>query len=122
LPSSLSPCASERPSRLRTDYIDVYWLHAWDFLTPVEEIMRALDDMVRAGKVLYLGISDAPAWIVGYANAIAEQRGWTGFSGLDKASQIGRGFPHDFIASPAILDQVHGNTYPRLAAHLRWGR
>lgn len=47
--------------RLRTDYIDVYWLHAWDFLTPAEEIMRALDDMVRGGKILYLGISDALA-------------------------------------------------------------
>ena len=236
--------------RLRTDYIDVYWLHAWDFLTPVEEIMRALDDTVRAGKVLYLGISDTPAWIVAYANAIAEQRGWTGFAGLqpeyslarrdaerdllpmaralnmtvtpwsplagglltgkynnhpgsggrlapgrsrsqvsgqglavadavmsvasdigctpaqvalawlahqpgsvipiigarhveqlddnlgcldieltaghlerlDKASRIDLGSPHDFIASTAILDQVHGNTYPRLAARPRWGQ
>lgn len=235
--------------RLRTDYVDVYWLHAWDFFTPVEEVMRALDDMVRAGKILYLGISDTPAWIVAYANAIAEQRGWTGFSGLqpeyslaqrdaerdllpmarafdmtitpwsplagglltgkyndhpdndgrlasgrsrhqpterglaiadsvlsvaaeigcsaaqvalawlvqqpgsvipiigartvgqlddnlgclaieltagqlerlDKASHVDRGFPHDFIASPALLDQVHGNTYPRLAARPRWG-
>jgi aryl-alcohol dehydrogenase-like predicted oxidoreductase len=51
-------------------------------VTPVGEIMRALDDMVRAGKVLYLGISDTPAWIVAYANAIAAQRGWTAFSGL----------------------------------------
>jgi aryl-alcohol dehydrogenase-like predicted oxidoreductase len=49
---------------------------------PVEEITRALDDMVRAGKVLYLGISDTPAWIVAYANEIARQRGWTEFSGL----------------------------------------
>jgi aryl-alcohol dehydrogenase-like predicted oxidoreductase len=68
--------------RLRTDYIDVYWLHAWDFLTPVEEIMRALDDVVRAGKVLYLGLSDAPAWIVASANTIAQHRGWTTFAGL----------------------------------------
>lgn len=233
--------------RLRTDYIDVYWLHAWDFLTPAEEIMRALDDMVRAGKILYLGISDAPAWIVAYANAIAEQHGWTRFSGLqpeyslaqrdaerdllpmarafgmtimpwsplsnglltgkynnrpgsegrltsggsrnrvterglaiadvvvsvaddigctaaqvalawlahqpgsvipiigarrveqlddnlgcldveltaghlerlDQASHIDLGFPHDFITSTAILDQVHGNTYPRLSTHRR---
>lgn len=68
--------------RLRTDYIDVYWLHAWDFLTPVEEIMRALNDVGRAGKVLYLGISDTPAWIVAWANVLAQQRGWTEFSGL----------------------------------------
>jgi Predicted oxidoreductases (related to aryl-alcohol dehydrogenases) len=54
--------------RLNTDYIDLYWVHAWDFLTPVEEVMRALDDMVRAGKILYIGISDTPAWIVSQAN------------------------------------------------------
>jgi aryl-alcohol dehydrogenase-like predicted oxidoreductase len=236
--------------RLRTDYIDIYWLHAWDFLTPVEEIMRALDDTVRAGKVLYLGISDTPAWIVAYANAIAVQRGWTAFSGLqpeynlvqrdaerdllpmarafgmtvtpwsplangmltgkynsdtgsdgrlapgrsrnqvterglaiaevvmsvadeigctaaqvalawlvhqpgsvipiigarrveqlednlrcldieltdghlerlDKASRIELGFPHNFIASTAILDQIHGRTYPRITARPRWGQ
>jgi aryl-alcohol dehydrogenase-like predicted oxidoreductase len=236
--------------RLRTDYIDIYWLHAWDFLTPVEEVVRALDDMVRAGKVLYLGISDTPAWIVSYANAVAAHSGWTGFSGLqpeyslaqrdaerdllpmarafgmtvtpwsplagglltgkyndrpdnegrlapgrsrnqvtehglavadavvsvaadigctpaqvalawllrqpgsvipiigarrveqfddnlgcleieltaghlkrlDEAGHIDLGFPHEFIASAAILDQVHGNTYPRLAASPRWGR
>lgn len=236
--------------RLRTDYVDVYWLHAWDFLTPVEEIMRGLDDTVRAGKVLYLGISDTPAWIISYANAIAQERGLTPFSGvqpeyslvqrdaerdllpmaraldmsitpwsplanglltgkyndgatvdgrllpgrsrnqitdrglaiaevvasvaveigctpaqvalrwllqqpgsiipiigarhmgqlnenlgcldieltaeqlerLDQAGRVDLGFPHDFIASSAILDQVHGNTYRRLAGHLRWGR
>nr|WP_200892261.1 aldo/keto reductase [Aliterella atlantica] len=47
--------------RLRTDYIDLYWLHCWEFRTPIEEVMRALDDLVRAGKILYLGISDTPA-------------------------------------------------------------
>ncbi len=46
---------------MNTDYIDLYWVHAWDFITPVEEVMRALDDMVRAGKILYIGISDTPA-------------------------------------------------------------
>ncbi len=68
--------------RLKTDYIDLYWLHAWDFTTPVEEVMRALDDMVRAGKVLYVGISDTPAWIVSQANTLADLRGWTPFVGL----------------------------------------
>jgi aryl-alcohol dehydrogenase-like predicted oxidoreductase len=68
--------------RLNTDYVDLYWLHAWDFMTPVEEIMRAFDDMVRAGKVLYAGISDAPAWIISRANTLAELRGWTRFVGL----------------------------------------
>jgi len=68
--------------RLNTGYIDLYWVHAWDPLTPVEELMRALDDMVRAGKILYAGISDAPAWIVSQANTLANSRGWTEFSGL----------------------------------------
>jgi aryl-alcohol dehydrogenase-like predicted oxidoreductase len=68
--------------RLKTDYIDLYWLHAWDFLTPVDEIMRALDDQVRAGKMLYVGVSDTPAWIVSQANTLAALRGWTPFVGL----------------------------------------
>ncbi len=69
-------------ARLATDYIDLYWVHAWDGMTPVEEVMRALDDAVRAGKVLYVGISDAPAWIVSQANTLAALRGWTPFAGL----------------------------------------
>jgi aryl-alcohol dehydrogenase-like predicted oxidoreductase len=68
--------------RLKTDYIDLYWLHAWDFLTTVEEIMRALDDQVRAGKILYIGVSDTPAWIVAQANTLAALRGWSPFVGL----------------------------------------
>jgi aryl-alcohol dehydrogenase-like predicted oxidoreductase len=68
--------------RLNTDYIDLYWLHAWDFMTPVDEVMRALDDMISAGKVLYIGVSDTPAWIVSQANTLAELRGWNRFVGL----------------------------------------
>lgn len=68
--------------RLRTDYLDIYWVHIWDQHTPIEETMRALDDMVRAGKILYIGISDAPAWLVSRANTLAEWRGWTPFVGL----------------------------------------
>lgn len=63
--------------RLQTDYIDLYYLHAWDFTTPVEEVMRGLDDLVRAGKILYVGISDTPAWIAAEANARAELMGWS---------------------------------------------
>jgi aryl-alcohol dehydrogenase-like predicted oxidoreductase len=62
--------------RLKTDYIDLYWLHQWDYLTPIEEVMRALDDLVRAGKVLYVGISDTPAWVVARGATVAELRGW----------------------------------------------
>lgn len=68
--------------RLRTDYIDLYWLHCWEFRTPVEEVMRALDDLVRAGKILYLGISDTPAWKIAQANTIAKLSGWTPFVAL----------------------------------------
>ncbi|MFL6508192.1 MAG: aldo/keto reductase [Nitrososphaeraceae archaeon] len=68
--------------RLNTDYIDLYWVHARDPLTPIEEMMRALDDMVRAGKILYIGVSDAPAWIVSQANTLANLKGWTEFTGL----------------------------------------
>src|SRR6202161_4731207 len=68
--------------RLQTDYIDLYWVHIWDGITPVEEVMRGLDDIVRQGKVLYVGISDAPAWWIAQANTLAELRGWTQFTGL----------------------------------------
>ena len=68
--------------RLNTDYIDLFWLHAWDFTTPIEEVMRSLDDLVRQGKVLYIGISDTPAWIVSQANTLARCYGWTPFVAL----------------------------------------
>ena len=68
--------------RMGTDYIDLLWVHAWDNLTPIGETLRALDDLVRAGKVLYIGISDAPAWIVSASNVMAELRGWTEYVGL----------------------------------------
>jgi aryl-alcohol dehydrogenase-like predicted oxidoreductase len=68
--------------RLGTDYVDVFWVHIWDAVTPVEEVVRSLDDVVRAGKALYVGISDTPAWIVSHAVAMADLRGWTRFAGL----------------------------------------
>jgi aryl-alcohol dehydrogenase-like predicted oxidoreductase len=68
--------------RLKTDYIDLYYLHMWDFRTPVDEILRAFDDLVRAGKVLYIGLSDTPAWQASRMQAIAELRGWSQFCAL----------------------------------------
>jgi aryl-alcohol dehydrogenase-like predicted oxidoreductase len=68
--------------RLQTEYIDLYWLHNWDMHTPMEETMAALDDLVRAGKVRYIGVSDTPAWKVVEANMIARFRGWSAFIGL----------------------------------------
>jgi aryl-alcohol dehydrogenase-like predicted oxidoreductase len=68
--------------RLQTDYIDLYWLHNWDVHTPIEETMAALEDLVRAGKVRYIGVSDTPAWKIAEANVMARFRGWSAFIGL----------------------------------------
>ena len=68
--------------RLNTDYIDVLYLHAWDSLTPVEEVMRGLDDLVRQGKVFYVAVSDTPAWVIAQANTMASLHGWSQFIGL----------------------------------------
>lgn len=68
--------------RLGLDGVDLLWLHAWDFTTPVEEVLRALDDVVRAGKAHYVGISDTPAWVVSQANTLAALRGFTPFVAL----------------------------------------
>ena len=63
--------------RLGTDYLDLYWAHSWDRATPLDEMLRAMDDAVRAGKVLYAGLSNIPAWVVSRAQTMAELRGWT---------------------------------------------
>jgi aryl-alcohol dehydrogenase-like predicted oxidoreductase len=68
--------------RLQTDYIDLYWLHNWDANTPMAETMSALEDLVRSGKVRYLGVSDTPAWKVAEANMTAHFRGWSAFIAL----------------------------------------
>jgi aryl-alcohol dehydrogenase-like predicted oxidoreductase len=68
--------------RLGTDYIDLYWLHIWDKLTPADEVMRAFDDLVTQGKILYAGVSDAPAWWVAQANTLAQAHGRTRFAAL----------------------------------------
>ena len=68
--------------RLKTRYIDLLWVHIWDPMTPIEELVRSLDDLIKAGQILYIGISDVPAWVVSHADAIAELRGWTPFIGI----------------------------------------
>lgn len=68
--------------RLGTDRIDVLWVHAWDYVTPVDEVMRGLDDLVRSGKVDYVALSDAPAWVAAQANMLATLRGWSPFVAL----------------------------------------
>ena len=68
--------------RLQTDYIDLYWMHFWDPHTPIDETMRALDDLVGAGKVRYIGVSDTPAWKTAQAQVLAQWHGWSSFVGL----------------------------------------
>jgi aryl-alcohol dehydrogenase-like predicted oxidoreductase len=91
--------------RLGTDYIDLYWVHARDFLTPIDEVMRGLDDLVRSGKVLYVGVSDPPAWEVARANTIAELRGWARFVGLQiRYSLLDRTVERDLLPMAKALD------------------
>lgn len=73
---SLTAACDESLRRLQTDYIDLYWMHLWDRFTPIDETMRALDDLVSAGKVRYVGFSDTPAWKVAQAQVTANFRGW----------------------------------------------
>src|SRR6201995_2047637 len=79
--SVVSPCENSL-RRLQTDYIDLYWLHNWDVHTPIDETMAALEDLVRSGKVRYIGVSDTPAWKVVEANLTARFHGWSQFIGL----------------------------------------
>ena len=79
---SIMAACEQSLRRLQTDYIDLYWLHNWDVHTPIEETMAALEDLVRSGKVRYLGVSDTPAWKVAEANVTARFRGWPAFVGL----------------------------------------
>jgi aryl-alcohol dehydrogenase-like predicted oxidoreductase len=91
--------------RLKTHYIDLLWVHIWDPMTPIEEVMRSLDDLIRSGKILYVGISDVPAWVVSYANAIAELRGWSPFIGIQVMfNLIERSVERDLLPMASALD------------------
>ncbi len=68
--------------RLQTDFIDVLYLHIWDWLTPMDEILRGLDDLIKQGKINYAAISDTPAWVVAKGNTMAELMGWNQFIAL----------------------------------------
>ena len=98
--------------RLDTDHIDLLWLHMWDGITPVDEVMRALDDLVRAGKVLYVGISDTPAWVVSQANTLADLRGWSRFVAYQgEYSLASRAPERDILPMTQAMDM----------AYLPWG-
>jgi aryl-alcohol dehydrogenase-like predicted oxidoreductase len=108
--------------RLGTDYVDVYWVHVWDGFTPVEEVVRALDDVVRSGKVLYVGISDTPAWIVSRAVTLANLRGWSAFIGLQiPYSLIERSPERDLLPMAKALD-LAVTTWGALGQGLLTGR
>ena len=79
---SMITAVEDSLKRLNTDYIDLYWLHAWDYRNSIEEVLRALDDLVRQGKILHIGLSDTPSWIVSEGQAIAKMRGWTPISAI----------------------------------------
>ena len=117
--------------RLRTDYLDIYWVHMWDRHTPIEETMRALDDEVRGGRILHVGISDTPAWIVAQANTLADWRGLDNLCRCAGALQPaatrhrtgiasdGRSLRHDRrCMEPTVgrdsLGKVHGRTRARI--------
>jgi aryl-alcohol dehydrogenase-like predicted oxidoreductase len=84
--------------RLKTEYLDILWVHAWDEFTPVQELMKNLELLVQSGKVQHIAISDSPAWRVSQANTLAELKGWTSFAGLQvEYSLIQRSAERDLI-------------------------
>ena len=90
--------------RLQTDYIDLYWMHAWDTVTPVEEVVSTLSDLIRAGKIRYYGFSDTPAWYVARAKTIAERSGSDGLIGLQlEYSLIERNIEREHIPAAQEL-------------------
>jgi aryl-alcohol dehydrogenase-like predicted oxidoreductase len=102
---SLVRSLEESLRRLRTDYVDLYWVHIWDAFTPIEEVIRALDDVVRSGKALYVGISDTPAWIVSRAVTLADERGLESFSALQVPySLVERTVERDLLPMARALD------------------
>lgn len=115
--------------RLKTDHVDLYLLHTWDRLTPVEEVLRTLDDLVRQGKVRHAGLSDVPAWYAARAQAMAELRGWETPCALQlEYSLLGRGIEYEFPAlcqdrgmglmvwSPLASGMLSGKYRPGLSA------
>lgn len=98
--------------RLGTDYIDLLYLHMWDYTTPVEEVMRSLDDLIRAGKVVYAGISDTPAWVVSEANMLADLRGWSRFMAYQGAYSL---------ASRSPEREIVPMTEARELSFMAWG-
>ena len=97
----------ESLKRLNTDVIDLLYLHMWDFTTPVDQVLRGLDDLVASGKVLHVGISDTPAWVVAHGQAIADLRGWNRFNAYQaEYSLMERGAEADVLPMTRTLDMT----------------
>src|SRR5438105_2536773 len=91
--------------RLKTDYIDLIWIHIWDYTTPIAEMMRGLDDLVRAGKLLYVGASNLPAWLIAQGNTLAEFHGWSPFIATQvEYSIVERSCEPEFLPMAQALD------------------
>lgn len=91
--------------RLKTDRIDVFWLHIWDSTTRIDEVLRGFDDLVRSGKVLYVGMSDTPAWEVSRANAMADIMGWTPVTAIQLEYSLAERSPeNDLLPMAKALD------------------
>ncbi len=91
--------------RLQTDYIDLYYLHFWDYTTKIDEVMRGLDDLVRSGKVLYVAFSDTPAWITAQASLLADLRGWAPLTAMQtEYSLVERTPERDLLPMARALD------------------
>jgi aryl-alcohol dehydrogenase-like predicted oxidoreductase len=119
---SLHQSLDQSLRNLGTDYIDLYWVHIWDPMTPIDETMRALDDAVRAGKVLYVGISDTPAWVVSRANMLAELRGWTRFVGLQIPYSLIERTPERDLLPMARHDDMAVTTWAALGSGVLSGK
>jgi len=108
--------------RLKTDYIDLYYVHAWDFTTDPEQVMRTLEYLVQSGKVLSLGISDAPAWVTSRCNTIAEHRGWSPFSAYQVEHCLNeRGAENEIFQATEFYDMLFHSFGP-LGAGLLTGK
>jgi aryl-alcohol dehydrogenase-like predicted oxidoreductase len=108
--------------RLRTDYIDLLYLHAWDYMTPLEEVMRTLDDLVRAGKVLYIGLSDTPAYIVAKANMLAALQGLSRVVAIQLPYNLYQRDPESELMPMAREDDVAVTAWGILAGGVLTGK
>jgi aryl-alcohol dehydrogenase-like predicted oxidoreductase len=108
--------------RLQTDYIDLLWVHMWDSVTPVEEVLRGLDALVRSGKVLYVGVSDHPAWVVSQANTLPDLKHWTPFIAVQTEYSLVQRTPEREIFPMALSFGLTITAWSVLGAGLLGGK